>query len=226
MNLEEFKQKFKKLRNKGFVPSLRNGSTGIGYTFEKLLGLKENNLALPDIENIEIKAHRDNSNSLITLFTFNNKVWQIKPLEAIKKYGSKDKDGRLGMYYTMSLTPNNAGLFLTINDREIFVQHISGEIIATWQLSNLAERFKQKIPALLFISAHTEERDGKEYFHFYRAQLMRETSPELLADLFKTGNLLVDLRLHEKETSARNHGTGFRTYEDKLSLLFQKIEDI
>lgn len=39
MNLDEFKQEFQKLRNKGFVPSLRNGSTGIGYTFEKLLGL-------------------------------------------------------------------------------------------------------------------------------------------------------------------------------------------
>lgn len=111
MNLEEFKQEFQKLRNKGFVPSLRQGSTGIGYTFEKLLGLRENNLALPDIENIEIKAHRDNSNSLITLFTFNKKVWQIPPLEAIKKYGSKDKNGRLGMYYTMSLTPNSADYF-------------------------------------------------------------------------------------------------------------------
>ena len=226
MNLDKFKQEFQKLKNKGFVPSLRNGSTGIGYTFEKLLGLKENNLALPDIENIEIKAHRDNSNSLITLFTFNNKVWQISPLEAIKKYGSYDQNGRLGMYYTMSLTPNSTGLFLIVNSQTISVQHTSGEIRATWQLCQFAERFKQKIPALLLVSAHTEERDGKEYFHFYRVQLMRETSDQLLAELFKTGNLLVDLRLHDKGTSARNHGTGFRIYEDKLPLLFQKIEDI
>lgn len=226
MTLEEFKQKFQELRNKGFVKSLRKGPTGIGFTFEDLMGLYENNLALPDIDDIEIKAHRDNSKSMITLFTFNRKAWQINPLEAIRKYGSYDDNGRLGMYYTMSLTPNSAGLFLTVTDKEISVQHISGEIIATWQLSTLAERFSQKIPALLFISAHTEERAGIEYFHFYRGQLMRGTTKELLSELFKTGNLLVDLRLHDKETMARNHGTGFRTFEDKLPLLFKKIEDI
>lgn len=163
---------------------------------------------------------------MVTLFTFNRKVWQINPLEAIKKYGSYDDNGRLGMYYTMSLTPNSAGLFLTVNQTTMSVQHITGEIIATWQLSALSERFSQKIPALLFISAHTEERAGIEYFHFYRGRLMMNTTKELLSELFKTGNLLVDLRLHDKETMARNHGTGFRTFEDKLPLLFKKIEDI
>lgn len=226
MDLKEFKQKFQELRDKGFLKSLRKGPTGIGFTFETLMGLDENNLALPDIDGIEIKAHRDNSGSMITLFTFNKKVWQINPIEAIRKYGSYDDNRRLGMYYTMSLTPNSAGLFLTVNNEEISVQHISGEIIATWQLSTLAERFSQKIPALLLISAHTEERAGIEYFHFYRGQLMRDTTKELLSELFRTGNLLVDLRLHDKETMARNHGTGFRTFEDKLSLLFKKIEDI
>ena len=226
MDLEEFKEKFQELKKKGFVPSSRKGPTGIGYTFETLLGLDENNLALPDIENIEIKAHRDNTNSMITLFTFNRKVWKLNPLKAIKKYGSYDKDGRLGMYYTMSLTPNSAGLFLDVTENEISVQHTAGEVIATWQLTTLAKRFAQKIPALLFISAHTEERGGREHFHFYRAQLMKGTSPELLSDLFSTGNLLVDLRLHDKKTRARNHGTGFRTFEDKLPLLFKQIEEV
>jgi len=226
MNLNEFRGKFQELRNNGFVPSLRKGPTGIGYTFESLLGLDENNLALPDIENVEIKAHRDNSNSMITLFTFNRRVWQIDPLKAIREYGSFDVNGRLRMYYTMSLTPNSAGLFLNINEREISIQHISGEVIATWQLEALAERFIQKIPALLFISAQTEERAGREYFYFYRAQLMKGTTPELLSDLFNIGDLLVNLRLHDKGTRARNHGTGFRTYEDRLPLLFNRITDI
>ena len=226
MNLDEFREKFQELRNNGFVPSLRKGPTGIGYTFESLLGLDENNLALPDIENVEIKAHRDNSNSMITLFTFNRRVWQIDPLEAIRRYGSFDVNGRLGLYYTMSLTPNSAGLFLSVNEREISVQHTSGEVIATWQLTALAERFIQKIPALLFISARTEKRGDIEYFYFYRAQLMRGTTPELLSDLFNRGDLLVDLRLHDKGTRARNHGTGFRTYEDRFPSLFNQITDI
>jgi hypothetical protein len=150
----------------------------------------------------------------------------MPPLEAVKKYGSLDKDGRQGLYYTMSLIPNSAGLFLDIQKTEISVRHISGEVVATWQLQTLAERFMQKLPALLFVSTFTEERDGVEYFHYYRAQLMKGTSPDLLADQFRAENILVDLRLHDKETRARNHGTGFRTYEDKLPLLFNSIIDL
>ncbi len=226
MTLEEFKRKFYELKNKSYVKSLRRGPTGIGYTFETYLGIEENNLALPDISGVEIKAHRSNSNNLITLFTFNRKVWQIPALEAIKKYGSYDRNGRLGLYYTMSLTPNSAGLFLSVEDSSISVRHVSGEVIAVWDLSTLAQRFQEKIPALLFVSALTEERDGVEYFYFYRAQLMKGTSPELLADQFRAENLVVDLRLHDKGTRARNHGTGFRVYEDKLPLLFKEINDI
>ncbi|RMH71760.1 MAG: hypothetical protein D6675_05850 [Gemmatimonadetes bacterium] len=226
MALDESKIRFSELKREGFIPTKRKGPTGIGYTLETALGLKENNLALPDLDKIEIKAHRDGSSNLITLFTFNRNVWQINPLDAIRKYGSYDRNNRLGMYYTMSLKPNSAGLFLTVTESEISVQHTSGEVIAIWHLATLAERFMQKIPALLFISARTEERGGREYFHFYRAQLMEGTTPELLSDLFKTGDILVDLRLHDKRTRARNHGTGFRTSEDKLPKLFTHIRDI
>ena len=55
---------------------------------------------------------------------------------------------------------------------------------------------------------------------------MKDTSPELLSDQFKAENILVDLRLHDKGTRARNHGTGFRTYENKLPFLFKQIEEI
>lgn len=226
MTIEEFTEKFEKIKNQGFVQTMRKGPTGIGYTLETLLGIKENNAANPDIDGAELKTHRTKGNNMITLFTFNNKVWKIPPLDAVKKYGSLDQNGRKGLYYTMSLKPNSAGLFLDVQKTEISVRHISGEVIATWQLQNLVDRFIQKIPALLFVSAFTEERDGLEYFHFYRAQLMKGTSPELLSNQFKEENILVDLRLHDKGTRARNHGTGFRTFEDRLPLLFERIRDL
>ncbi|MCX6155998.1 MAG: MvaI/BcnI family restriction endonuclease [Candidatus Kapabacteria bacterium] len=226
MTIEEFAKDFKIIKAKGFIQSTRRGPTGIGHTLETQLEIIENNAAFPDIEGAELKAHRTKGNSLITLFTFNRKAWKMPPLEAVKLHGSLDKDGRQGLYYTMSLKPNSAGLFLEVQKTEISVRHISGSIIATWQLQTLADRFMQKMPALLFVSAFTEERDGIEYFHFYRAQLMKGTSPELLADQFRAENILVDLRLHDKVTRARNHGTGFRTFENKLPLLFQNIIDL
>ncbi|MDR2097515.1 MAG: MvaI/BcnI family restriction endonuclease [Spirochaetaceae bacterium] len=226
MTLFEFSTKFAEIRKKGFVKTMRNGPTGIGYTLESLLGIIENNNAHPDIEGAELKAHRTNSNNMITLFTFNNKAWKMSPLDAVKQYGSLDKDGRQGLYYTMSRTPNSAGLFLHVTDDSILVRHISGNVIAEWQMVTLSERFHQKLPALLFVSAFTEERDGVEYFNFNRARLMKGTSTELLADQFREENILVDLRLHDKGTMARNHGTGFRVFENKLPSLFRTVIDV
>ncbi|MCL2185647.1 MAG: MvaI/BcnI family restriction endonuclease [Treponema sp.] len=210
----------------GFVPSQRSGPTGIGYTLETLLGINENNDAFSDIEGAELKAHRVNSTNLITLFTFNNKAWKMSPLEAVKKYGSLDRDGRQGLYYTMSLKPNSAGLFLDVQKETIAVRHISGTVVVEWVLEKLTERFVKKIPSLIFVTAFTELRDGKEYFHYQRAQLMKDTTPDLLCNQFKSENILVDLRLHDNGTMARNHGTGFRTYEGRLPQLFRLVLDI
>lgn len=226
MTIEKFIKKFQSLKKKGFIKSHRKGPTGIGHTLEQELGMKENNIAIPDIKGAELKAHRSNSSNMITLFTFNRKCWIMRPLVAVKKYGSKDKDGRIGLYYTMSLKPNSAGLFLDIEDSKISVRHKSGELIVNWDLEILARQFEKKIPALILVNAETEERDSIEYFRFTKARLLKGTSPDLLHEQFKLQNILVDLRLHDIGTMARNHGTGFRAYENKLIFLFEESKII
>lgn len=226
MKLNVFVKAFDKLKAKGWIKSERRGSTGIGHTLEKLIGLPENNIASPDLGTIELKAHRINSTSMITLFTFNRKVWKMKPLNAIKKYGTPDKSGRLGLYFTMSRTPNSTGLFLHIENETISVRHVSGEIVAEWQLQALAERFVKKIPALILVSAFSEMRGEDEWFKFDRARLLTGTSAAIIRSQIMAGNILVDLRLHDKITSARNHGTGFRAHEDRLPSLFQTVKDL
>lgn len=226
LNIEKFKAKFAKVKEKGWVKSQRKGPTGIGQTLENLLGIDENNIALPDLGTIELKAHRIGSSSMITLFTFNRKAWKMNPLSAIKKYGTKDKDSRLGMYFTMSRTPNSVGLFLNVDQTTISVRHVSGEVIAEWQLETLAERFMQKTPGLVLVSAFSEMRGDSEWFKYERAQLLTETTMDIIRNQLISGNILVDLRLHDKGTSARNHGTGFRATEDKLTYLFKNITDI
>ncbi len=226
MTLDEFIKAFGNLKEKGWVRSERRGPTGIGHTLEKLIGLKENNIALPDLGEIELKAHRFNSKSMITLFTFNRKAWKMDPLEAIKKYGTLDNNGRLGLYFTMSRIPNSTGLFLYVESESISVRHISGEIIAEWQLAALADRFMEKIPSLVLVTAFSEMRGSDEWFKFDRAQLLSGTSTDIIRNQILTGNILIDLRLHDKITSARNHGTGFRTFDNKLPMLFQTVKDL
>lgn len=226
MTLEQFTRAFQKIKDRGFIQAKRRGPTGIGHLLETLLGITEDNIALPDLHSAELKAHRIGSSSMITLFTFNRKAWRMDPLQAIRKYGTKDKNGRLGLYFTMSLTPNSQGLFLHTDETAISVRHISGEVIAEWQLKDLQQQFLKKFPAMLLVSAFSEERDGVEWFHFNRARLLTGTSAETLLNQIRSGNIMVDLRLHDKGTSARNHGTGFRAYEDKLPSLFNNVKDL
>lgn len=227
MTLDEFKRAFADLKKQGWIPSKRRGPTGIGQTLEQALGLKENNIAVPDLKNVELKAHRIGSTSLITLFTFNRKVWKMKPLEAIRKYGTPDQDGRMGLYFTMSRLPNEQGLYLHIEPETISVRHKpSEELIAEWQLETLVERFMQKIPALILVGAQSKMDEEIESFKYKHAYLLTDTSPKIIRKQIWEGNVLVDLRLHDKITSARNHGTGFRTREDKLLALFKTVKEL
>ena len=226
LTLSEFKKVFTKIKKQGWIKSHRKGPTGIGQTLEQLLGLSENNVALPDLGSVELKAHRIGSSSLITLFTFNRKAWRMKPLDAVRKYGTLDENKRLGLYFRMSRTLNSMGLFLHIEPTTISVRHISGEVIAEWKLDTLAERFVKKLPGLVLVSAFSEMRGDIEWFKFDRAQLLTNTSAEIIRNQILAGNILVDLRLHDKKTSARNHGTGFRADEDKLSFLFKNVRDL
>jgi len=226
LDLNGFKIKFKEIREHGFYKSMRNGPTGVGHTLERCLGLTENNVAVPDLGNVELKAHRDNVTSLITLFTFNRKAWLMEPLSAIRAYGTADKNGRIGLYFTMSQQPNSSGLFLTVTDELVSVQHISGKTLVRWFTKDLSTQFQTKMPALLLVTARTEIRGDTEYFNYYRARLLTGTSPTLIADQIRRGNMLVDLRLHDAITHARNHGTGFRAKEGSLDQLFTRVDTL
>ncbi len=209
MTITQFKKSFKKIKEKGWIKSLRRGPTGVGHTLEQLLGLDENNIALPDLGKIELKSHRVDSSSMITLFTFNRKAWKMPPLDAIRTYGTPDENGRLGLYFTMSQSPNSSGLFLYIGKNNISVRHISGQVIAEWQLDSLWERFAKKVPALVLVSAFSEIRGKTEWFKYTRAQLLTGTTQEIIKEQIERGNILIDLRLHDKGTRARNRGTFF-----------------
>jgi hypothetical protein len=226
ITLDESRENFAKIKKMGWIPSKRKSSTGVGHTLETLLGIKENNIALPDFGTVELKSHRINSTSMVTLFTFNRNVWKINPLQAVRKYGTRDINGRTGLYFTMSPTPTSTGLFLHIEPEAISVRHISGEVIAEWSLEVLAGQFMKKMPVLVLVSALSETRGDIEYFNYTSARLLEGTSPEILREQILAGNVLVDLRIHERPTSARNRGTGFRARKNKLPLLFSSVTEL
>ena len=226
MTLDEVRERLSSIKQMGYVRSMRRGATGIGYTLESLLEIDENNISAPDLGTFELKAQREHHTGMTTLFTFNRKAWIMRPLDAVRKYGSPDENGRLGIYYTMELVPNSAGLFLYVGDRSVAVRSIDGSLIAEWQLTEIARRFNAKSKNLLLVKARVEERSGREYFFFHRARLLSGgVTDSILKSQFESGLLRLDLRLHDQGSSARNHGTGFRVYEKDLEHFFQSVHE-
>lgn len=67
--LDDFIREYKRIINMGWIKAHRSGPTGIGKTLEDLLGIKENNLDMPDFGEYELKSCRIDSNSMLTMFT-------------------------------------------------------------------------------------------------------------------------------------------------------------
>ncbi|MCL4252705.1 MAG: hypothetical protein KJ043_02875 [Anaerolineae bacterium] len=225
MNLNEFVEKFTIVKGKGFIASVRGGAGGVGHTLEYELGITENNISSPDLGDIELKASREKASSRITLLTLDNEIWKMNQLEAIHKYGSPDKNGRLGMYYTLASKPNRAGLFIDISSEKIVLLHERGEIITIWKMDDIKTRFL-KVNKLILAIASAKKIDGIEYFHYIHAKLLEGINTELLYNHFMERNIVIELRLHDKNNNVRNHGTCFRISKKRLPLLYSKIDDL
>lgn len=93
-------QALNKIRNSGWVKSARPGNAGsVGNTLEDLLGIKENNLPLPNAGEWEIKAQRLDTCSLTTLFHMepSPRALRFVPKVFLPKYGWGHKEAG-GLY--------------------------------------------------------------------------------------------------------------------------------
>ena len=87
---EELIKKFREIRSTGWIKNTRQGNVGgVGNTVEDILGIPENNLPIPNSAEWELKCHRLDSSSLITLFHSEPSPQALKfvPNILLPKYG-------------------------------------------------------------------------------------------------------------------------------------------
>jgi hypothetical protein len=233
MSRAEFKEVYEKIQEEDWVESTRSGATAVGHTLESKLGLDEDNLAAPDLGFAELKAHREESSAMITLFTFDRDVWLMKPKEAISQFGTEDENKRKGLYFTLRNDGGvtKTGLSLFGDDESVSVIGPDDKVIAKWALEKLVQKFAQKMPKLVLVSAKSKMKPGKkgvvkEHFKFKKARLFSTPSVSKLRLALMNGLVCVDLRMHDAVSKVRNHGTAFRVREDALSELFETEEDL
>ena len=229
MRLSELQSRLNELNDLGFVPSERRGSTGVGYTLERCLGLTENNLPIPDIGGrVEVKATRRGTSNLITLFTLNRRAWQMPLRDVINEFGYVDDRGRHALYSTVSATNvNRQGLQLAVdpNAQSVEILHVpSGTKIAIWDMYHVVGKFMAKFERMLFVRADSRKIKGHpEEFHYVEATLLSDPGSVSFRDGFLEGDAVIDIRVHLQDSgAARNHGTAFRIPEQNLPRLFAR----
>lgn len=228
MNITQLKDKLSEINQIGYVVSLRRSNTGIGYTLETLLGVKENNLKIPDFGEIEVKSQRRGVSNRVTMFTFNRGAWRLKQRELVETYGYVDTNGRPSLYCTVNTRPNNQGLYVKVEEEAVNLYHLDGSLVAAWPGERLIDTFRKKIPSLVIVYADTRiNSDGKEEFWFNEAFFLTQPNEHNFLDLIKKDIVIVDVRMHLKENRVvRNHGTGFRIDEKFLNLCFGSREKL
>lgn len=232
MNLKEIEHRLRALKAKGYVPTGRKGSTGIGHTFEQKMGLPETNIPVPDLGGrVEIKTTRRDSNSLVTLFCFNKGVWHISQKELIERYGYIDDSGRKALKNTVYAGRQiSQGLSLLIDDLNNKVSLIdnNGNLLATWDVFVMVGKLMSKLSRVLFVIADRRfNANAEEEFLYNEAYILTDPIPRNFINAFKSGKVGIDLRMHLKESgSVRNRGTAFRIKEIDLWDLYSNIRNL
>lgn len=228
MDLKTLKKKLQEIKKQGFVKTHRRGDTGIGKTLEDLLGIKENNIPLPDIEEVaELKSYRKNAKSMMTLFT----------LEPLPKggdrdrllldnfgYSKRDNNRSKELHSTLSCKRyNNQNLKLAVEKDKIRVKGKKRRINIFWDMKSVRNKFDQKLPALVYVLADTRIIKDTEYFYFNEAYFLEDFDFKLFKKRVRADDILVDFRMYYRPNgSVRNHGTGFRVKVKKLDDCFSK----
>lgn len=226
--LREFLRRFDPVARQGFVRTRRAGPTGIGYTLETLLGIRENNSPRGDLLGMEIKAYRDDEDAFDDRHKMNlflkEPTWNdsAKAADRIRRFGYTDDQGRPAWYQSVTCHRNSSGLSLAVDAEQRRVQlKRRRRVIGYWSFDVLQQRLSEKLNETVFVAAATKGSGKDEHFHFRTVTYCAGPSVDRLIELIEAGDVIVELRMHVKESgAARNHGTAFRLRKHRLIDLF------
>jgi len=225
MNYSQFLLKYKTIKSKGFIESKRKGDGAAGNTFEDELGLEENNIAAPDIDDYELKVKRKGASGLQTLFNKEGE-WIIKQIDFLKRYGWEHHNhkGELTGQSTITKYPNKRGFYYESDNNYLYVK-VNDVIIVRWDWCKLVEVFGNKFPNCIKVLADTKKDKGIEYFHYNEAYLFKGTTKDNFRKLIEDDLISIDFRLYTRYNEGkciRNRGTAFRIKHEDMDKLFIK----
>ena len=239
-----FKNKFNTIRRMGYVKAINNSNSGIGLTFEYLLGKKMDNYPLPDFENaLEIKTKLSYSTKPIHLFKLtpdgNGFIESKRIVDRYGYYGRNrlgfkvfngtvyaNKKGRIGANYLFSLHIDykNEKVFLEVYNK-------NGKLIECstfWTFDKIENAMQRKLKYLALVLAWSTRRNGNKYYKYYKYTIYKYTNIYTFLDLLSKGiiGIAFSVNVYTNEVKygqIHDHGTSFDIKKEDLEKLFIKI---
>ena len=239
----DLNKRFIQIKKLGWVASLRDGPTGVGYTFESLLNKKENNFRKPDFKNIEIKTIKYLSKRKIHLFNATPEPLLFNSIYTIvKRYGYPDKDYPNYKVFNISINAvdekqvgnNCLRLFVNRKKRKVYllVRNIfdrSVDMDYYWSFDYLDRVLREKLTNLAIIWSCYKKEYNHDMFFYTKIDYYKYTNIENFILLIEKGLIEITFKISifkDKERLGRIHdrGTDFSIYEKNINLLFEKID--
>ena len=217
--------------------------TGIGYTFESLIGKSEDSSQLPDFFGIEIKTKRYNSRKSLSLFNAapsGNNDFEIRRL--YNNYGYLSPSNKnikvlfasvyvnritnIGINYKFKLKVDHIErkIFLLVFDRK----NILIDKKCYWPFDALSEVLLKKINYLTIIMAKNKFINGIEYFFYDNIIFYKFKGFDYFIKLLESSHIKINFKVSthifgDKVGKLDNYGTSFHLDLNYLCSLFDII---
>lgn len=243
--IDAFREDFIRIKKQGFVKSNRIHNTGIGKTFEDLIGIEENNYQLVDYMGfLELKSQRDYTQSMLTLFTKSPDFPSNANTILRETYGAPDKKNPVikQLHTTISGLKENTfkgcwGFKLNVDPdkQKIFIKikNLENNTISSentyYTFQTLKCIVEKKCQNIAYVNAETKKIAGEEYFKYNSAVLLTGLSFEKFLKAVNQGIILYDIRIGAYKSGknigkTHDHGSGFRIKKDDISKVFTVTE--
>ncbi len=246
-------ERLKEISESGWIENTRKGNQGgIGNTLEYLLGIKENNLPIPNAAEWELKAQRINSSSLTTLFHSEPSPRAIRfvPQILLPKYGWEHKEsGRRYSEGEMSFRQTIHGKNRSDRGFMVVIDRKERKVLISFDYKAVDERHSKWLESVKNLVG-LKELDPQPYWGFDDLEhkagtkllncfyVQAEVKNENKKEFYKYSKVMMLEQFYFEEflnqiengnilvdfdaRTGHNHGTKFRIRQDKLYLLYKK----
>lgn len=242
-DIELLKQEFKRIKDMGLVKSLRKGTSGLGYTFETLLGKEEDKECKPDFGSIELKCKLGYTKSPITLFNCapmrNGESATRYIFEKYSYHCNGDVNAK--MIFSRSVFADFSKEFyghefklkVDYYQTRVIMQVFSNgeyfEDVCYWDFDVLEHKLKQKLQTLAIVEGYPYTYDKVLYYKYFRMRIYKLRGFFEFLKLIENGKIMITFYIKDSINILGNpnldtHGIAFRIRKENIPKLFYEIK--